>query len=125
MWASARPTATGRPRPPAGSASATGVIVNGNFPSPAPQHAGQRQPRRHPRRSLGRNARALRTALVLLLRSAITSASVLYGGEYTITTLQPRYLNATSDLLKKIIVKGPYLMSALTLKGGNAYWKSL
>jgi len=52
------------------------------------------------------------------------SLSVLYGGEYTITTLQPRYLNVTADLLKKITVAGPYNMSALILKGGNAYWKS-
>jgi len=52
------------------------------------------------------------------------SLSVLYGGEYTITTLQPRYLNVTADLLKKITVAGPYEMSALILKGGNAYWKS-
>ncbi len=52
------------------------------------------------------------------------SVSVLYGGEYTITTLQPRYLNVTADLLKKINVAGPYNMSALILKGGNAYWKS-
>jgi len=52
------------------------------------------------------------------------SLSVLYGGEYTITTLQPRYLNVTADLLKKINVAGPYNMSALILKGGNAYWKS-
>lgn len=52
------------------------------------------------------------------------SLSVLYGGDYTITTLQPRYLNVTSDLLKKITVAGPYNMSALILKGGNAYWKA-
>ncbi|MEN6556444.1 MAG: hypothetical protein ABFD21_08645, partial [Anaerolineaceae bacterium] len=52
------------------------------------------------------------------------SLSVLYGGEYTITTLQPRYLNVTADLFKKINVAGPYNMSALILKGGNAYWKS-
>ncbi len=52
------------------------------------------------------------------------SLSVLYGGEYTITTLQPRYLNVTSDLLKKITVAGPYNIPALILKGGNAYWKS-
>ena len=52
------------------------------------------------------------------------SLSVLYGGEYTITTLQPRYLNVTSDLLKKITVAGPYNMSALILKGGNAFWRS-
>ena len=51
------------------------------------------------------------------------SLSVLYGGEYTITTLQPRYLNVTADLLKKITVAGPYNMSALLLRGGNAYWR--
>lgn len=51
------------------------------------------------------------------------SVSVLYGGEYTITTLQPRYLNVTADLLKKITVAGPYNMSALLLRGGNAYWR--
>jgi hypothetical protein len=45
------------------------------------------------------------------------SLSVLYGGEYTITTLQPRYLNVTSDLLKKITVAGPYPMSALNPQG--------
>ena len=63
-------------------------------------------------------------ALTSNLVSGNFSLSVLYGGEYTITTLQPRYLNVTADLLKKINVAGPYNMSALILKGGNAYWKS-
>ena len=52
------------------------------------------------------------------------SLNVLYGGKYTITTLQPRYLNVTSDLAKQITVAGPYNIPALILRGGNAYWRS-
>jgi len=109
------------------SASATGVIVNGNFAVTG---------------TFSMQGNASRAGIPVTLTwggtlatygpsanttSAISnnfSLSVLYGGEYTITTLQPRYLNVTSALLKKITVAGPSNMSALTLKGGNAYWKA-
>ena len=50
-----------------------------------------------------------------------TLANVLTG-EYTITTHQPRYLNITTDLAKKITLISNRTLSALWLRGGNAIW---
>ena len=50
-----------------------------------------------------------------------TLANVLTG-EYTITTHQPRYLNITTDLAKKITLISNRTLPALWLRGGNAVW---
>jgi len=52
------------------------------------------------------------------------SLSVLYGGTYTITTNQPRYLNVYADVnfSKIITVADDYTLPALQLRGGNAVW---
>jgi hypothetical protein len=50
---------------------------------------------------------------------------MLNGGEFTFTTLQPRYLNVTADLEKTLTVEGAGTIAALELKGGNAYWRLL
>ena len=56
-----------------------------------------------------------------------TNLSVLltYGGNYTITTLQPRYLNVyvAADFSKMINLTGDRLLPELRLRGGNAYWR--
>lgn len=41
---------------------------------------------------------------------------------YEITTLQPRYLNVTTEIEKLVLVSGEYVIPALELKGGNADW---
>lgn len=42
---------------------------------------------------------------------------------YTLTTLQPRYLNVTADLAKTLtVVDSNESLAVLVLKGGNAYW---
>jgi hypothetical protein len=48
-----------------------------------------------------------------------------YGGNYTITTLQPRYLNVyvAADFSKMINLTGDRLLPELRLRGGNAYWR--
>ena len=50
--------------------------------------------------------------------------TVTYGGDYTITTLQPRYLNVYADVSfsKIITVADDYPLPALQLRGGNAVW---
>jgi len=51
--------------------------------------------------------------------------AVNYGGTYTITTLQPRFLNITSDLAKTINVTGNYTFAnPLWLRAGNAIWRN-
>ena len=47
-----------------------------------------------------------------------------YGGPYTITTNQPRYLNLYADVSfnKLITVSGNYTLPELRLRGGNAVW---
>jgi len=59
------------------------------------------------------------------------SLALTYGGSYTITTLQPRYLNiycnentgdTIPDLCKKITVSANYSLPALQLRAGNAVW---
>jgi hypothetical protein len=42
---------------------------------------------------------------------------------YTITTNQARYLNVTAGLNKTINVATDQTITALELKGGNAYWR--
>lgn len=50
--------------------------------------------------------------------------AVNYGGTYTITTLQPRYLNITADLLKQVTLTGNYTFAnPLWLRAGNAIWQ--
>jgi len=45
------------------------------------------------------------------------------GGTYTITTLQPRYLNVTDAQGITVDISGAYTFAqSLELKGGNAYW---
>jgi hypothetical protein len=48
--------------------------------------------------------------------------TLVNGGTYTITTLQPRYLNVTAALAKTLLVNGPETIATLELKGGNAVW---
>jgi len=50
--------------------------------------------------------------------------SLLYGGEYTITTNQPRYLNLVTTNGKKITapLAAGKTLNSLELKGGNAVW---
>ena len=43
-------------------------------------------------------------------------------GTYTLTTLQPRYLNITADLAKTINIATDTDITALWLRGGNAIW---
>ena len=43
-------------------------------------------------------------------------------GTYTLTTLQPRYLNITADLAKTINIATDTEITALWLRGGNAIW---
>ncbi len=50
------------------------------------------------------------------------SMTLTYGGVYTITTNQPRYLNVTADLGRTVTLSGAYTMAPLELKGGNAVW---
>ena len=51
--------------------------------------------------------------------------TVNYGGTYTITTLQPRYLNITADLLKQVTLTGNYTFAnPLWLRAGNAMWQT-
>lgn len=50
------------------------------------------------------------------------SLIVNYGGTYTITTLQPRYLNVVTLSAKTITVDGNEVLPALRLRGGNAVW---
>jgi len=51
--------------------------------------------------------------------------TVNYGGSYTVTTLQPRYLNITSDLAKNISVNANYkFANPLWLRAGNAIWRN-
>ena len=47
---------------------------------------------------------------------------VNYGGTYTITTNQPRYLNVITATGKTIMVDGNEILPALRLRGGNAVW---
>ncbi len=48
------------------------------------------------------------------------NVNVTYGGGYLITTLQPRYLNITTELAKSITVNGAETITpALMLRGGN------
>ncbi|MFA7628490.1 MAG: hypothetical protein WCY37_03755 [Candidatus Dojkabacteria bacterium] len=50
--------------------------------------------------------------------------AVNYGGTYTITTLQPRFLNITADLLKQVTLTGDYTFAnPLWLRAGNAIWQ--
>lgn len=64
------------------------------------------------------------SALTSNLVSGNFSLNVLYGGYYTITTLQPRYLNVIPSNGRGFTVTGPYDIPALILRGGNAYWRS-
>lgn len=48
--------------------------------------------------------------------------TVNYGGTYTITTLQPRYLNVVTESEKTILVDGDEILPELRLRGGNAVW---
>ena len=49
-----------------------------------------------------------------------------YGGDYTLTTLQPRYLNVTTALGKTITaLAADRAMLPLELKGGNAVWRDV
>ena len=51
--------------------------------------------------------------------------AVNYGGTYTITTLQPRFLNITADLLKQVTLTGDYTFAnPLWLRAGNAIWQT-
>src|SRR5690606_13985944 len=51
--------------------------------------------------------------------------AVNYGGTYTITTLQPRFLNITADLLKQVTLTGNYTFAnPLWLRAGNAIWRN-
>jgi len=50
------------------------------------------------------------------------SMTLTYGGVYTITTNQPRYLNVTADLGKTVEITGARTLASLELKGGNAVW---
>lgn len=47
---------------------------------------------------------------------------VSYGGTYTITTNQARYLNVITATGKTILVDGNEILPALRLRGGNAVW---
>ncbi len=48
------------------------------------------------------------------------------GGTYTITTLQPRYLNITDAQGITVDIAGAYTFAqSLELKGGNAFWKTM
>lgn len=53
------------------------------------------------------------------------SLALTYGGSYTITTNQPRYLNVYTavDFFKTINLTGDRLLPELRLRGGNAYWR--
>jgi len=66
------------------------------------------------------------TGLTTSLISNNFSLSVLYGGTYTITTNQPRYLNVYADanFSKIITVDDDYQLDALQLRGGNAVWSN-
>ena len=50
--------------------------------------------------------------------------AVNYGGSYTLTTLQPRFLNVTAALGKTFDVTGPRLLNSLWLRAGNAIWQT-
>ncbi len=50
------------------------------------------------------------------------SGTLQYGGTYTITTNQPRYLNVTADLAKTVDVYADVTLEPLTLRAGNAIW---
>ncbi len=50
---------------------------------------------------------------------------VLYGGTYKFTTLQPRYLNITADMLKTFNLTGNKTLASLWLRGGNAVWRAV
>lgn len=50
------------------------------------------------------------------------TATLTYGGEYLITTNQPRYLNVTAGLGKTFEVKGQTSLNSLRLLAGNAIW---
>ena len=55
------------------------------------------------------------------------SQVLTYGGSYTITTNQPRYLNVYEDgvvFFKTINLTGDRALPELRLKGGNAVWLS-
>lgn len=52
------------------------------------------------------------------------SLTLLYGGNYTLTTMQPRYLNVTAGKTITGLAGNHTMTTALQLKGGNAYWKS-
>jgi hypothetical protein len=47
---------------------------------------------------------------------------MVYGDTYTITTLQPRYLNIPASLAKMITVTSAITISSLELRAGNAIW---
>ena len=55
------------------------------------------------------------------------SLALTYGGNYTITTEQPRYLNVYADTLfyKMITVSGDRLLPELRLRAGNAVWLNI
>lgn len=109
------------------TASATGAVVNGDFVVTG---------------TFSMQGRASRAGIPVTLTWGGTletygpSASTIdvisnnfsltldYGGDYTLTTLQPRYLNVTAALGKTITgLAANRTMGPLELKGGNAFWR--
>ena len=111
------------------TASATGAVVNGDFVVTG---------------TFSMQGRASRAGIPVTLTWGGTletygpSASTIdvisnnftltlkYGGDYTLTTLQPRYLNVTTALGKTITaLAADRAMLPLELKGGNAVWRDV
>ena len=107
------------------SASATGVVVNGNFAVTGTFSMQGNTSREGipviftwggtlvPYSPTGYSTAAI---------SNNFSLTLTYGGTYTITTSQPRYLNITADLNKKVTISSATPLDRLELKGGNAVW---
>jgi predicted GH43/DUF377 family glycosyl hydrolase len=111
------------------SASATGVIVNGNFLVTGTFSMQGNASRAGIPVTLTWGGTLVPYGPTGLTTSAISnnfSLSVLYGGTYTITTNQPRYLNVYADVnfSKIITVADDYTLPALQLRGGNAIWSN-
>ena len=109
------------------SASETGVVVNGNFVVTGTFSMQGRATRAGIPVTLtwgGTFATYGPTANTIEAISNNFSQTVTYGGYYTITTNQPRYLNVYADVtFSKIInVHANYPLPALVLRAGNAVW---